>query len=124
MTHTLDAVALPEELVWRDEFKWTPVKQSIEYTLPGAQIIDSGVKLAGRPISLNDENAWVDYMTLNALYAKLQADSEMVLTLIDGRVFNVRFDHQNTPLTATPVIDYNHPDNNDFYRLSLKFITV
>lgn len=41
-------IELPPDLHWRDEFSWTPVEQSTEYSLTGALIVQSGARQAGR----------------------------------------------------------------------------
>lgn len=126
MTITLDAVVLPDDLIWTDEFDWTPVQQSQEYTLSGALILDSGIKQAGRTMTLTGDvdAAWSERADIKAIYAKLPDDSAMTLTLNDGRVFNVVFDHAQTPLSAKPIIDFSTPDDADMYQLTLKFIQV
>jgi len=50
--HTLGAIQIPRGMVWVDEFDWNPVEKSIEYSITGALLIDSGVRLAGRTITL------------------------------------------------------------------------
>lgn len=126
MNATLDAFSLPTDLVWINEFEWTPVEQSEEYTLNGALIFDSGIKQAGRPITLEGgvDAAWLERGELKTLYAKLDDDAAMTLTLGDGRVFTVRFDHKNQPIESEPIIDYAVPEDEDKYTLTVRFITV
>ena len=52
MAITLGAVTLPQGLVWSDEFDWTPLAQTTEYSLTGALIVEQAEKQAGRPITL------------------------------------------------------------------------
>lgn len=123
---TLGAIQLPDDLIWINEFDWSPIVQSRSYTLTGAQIVESGKMLAGRPITMagDETSAWISRATLKSLYALLDTDPAMLLTLHDGRSFNVKFDHAQQPIQAKLVVDYNNPDDSDFYTLSLKFFTV
>lgn len=125
MSITLDALTLPDDLIWTDEFEWTPIQQNKAYTLTGALVVESGSKLAGRPVTLvgGDNAAWASRSLITALYDKLTGDPTMTLTLHDARSFNVKF-MQETPIQSKPVIDYNNPSSDDFYTLTLKLFTV
>ena len=126
MAITLDAITLPEDLIWVDEFDWSPIAQGSKRSITGALILNSGVKLKGRKITLVGEENWVDCLRslVKTLHTKLGDDAQMILTLHDARSFNVRFDHQSKPINAQPVIDYNNPDDSDNYSLTLRFFTV
>jgi len=121
---TLDALELPKDLTWVDEFDWTPVQQTETYTLTGALVLESGIKQAGRTITLSgNASGWAERSLIKSLYAKLTATPPLTLTLHDGRVFNVAFNQQR-PLDAKPVVDFNNPDDTDYYTLTLKFIAL
>jgi hypothetical protein len=122
---TLDAITLPEDLIWVDEFAWTPVQQTESFTLTGALILETGLKQAGRPITLvgGDSAAWIDRATLKALHTKLADAATMTLTLNDGRTFAVVF-KGDQPVTAEPIVDYSTPDDGDWYSLTLKLMQV
>lgn len=125
MSILLDGIGLAEDMIWVDEFDWTPVQQSQQYTLTGALILETGVKLAGQPITLvgGQDAAWVTRETVKALYAKLTGTPPFTLTLNDASTFNVTFAAGN-PIEARPIIDYNNPDDSDVYSLTLRFITM
>jgi hypothetical protein len=122
----LDDLTLPEDLLWMDEFDWTPVEQSQSYSITGALIIETGTKQAGRPITLSGGQDFgvIDRAALKLLSAKLSTNSPMVLTLNDQRVFNVIFNHTKNPIEAKPWIDYSTPDDADFYTLKISLIAV
>lgn len=126
MAITLGSITLPADLLWTDEFDWTPIQQNKNYTLTGALVIESGKMLAGRPITLSggDNHGWASRATVKALYAALDADTTMTLTLNDARTFSVKFDHAATPIQARQIVDYNNPADSDHYSLTLKLITV
>jgi hypothetical protein len=119
MSISLDAIALPADLIWADEFAWSPVQQQQQYTL-------TGIKQAGRPITLiGGANAgWVTRATVKALYAKLDDAGPFTLTLNDASTHSVVFSHDQTPIEAAPIIDYNNPDDGDLYSLTLRFIKL
>jgi len=126
MSISLGAVTLPSDLIWTDEFDWSPIQQSEAYTLTGALVIESGKMLAGRPITLagSETSAWASRATVKALYALLDTNPTLTLTLNDARTFSVKFKHGAQPIQAKPIIDYNNPDDSDIYALTIKLLTV
>lgn len=126
MSITLDAIALPSDLIWIDEFDWSPRQQKESYTLTGALIVELGVKQKGRTITLlgGAESAWIERSVLVALYAKLSDAAAMTLTLNDARVFSVVFSTDSRPIEVAPIIDYSTPDSADWYSLTLKLMQV
>jgi len=122
-TITLDEIALPANLTWEDEFDWNPVSQKMTYTLSGSLVVESGVKQAGRPITLS--GAWIKRSVLLAVQAKLLAPQQMVLTLPDGRTFNVIFRyHDSLPLVTEPVFELVNPPDTHLYLITLKLMEV
>lgn len=66
------ALDLDPDLYWRDEFDWYAIEQSAERGLTGALIVDEGVRLDGRPITLtppDDNAAWMPRAVLTQLQA-------------------------------------------------------
>ena len=125
MSTTLDAVTLPEDLLWVDEYAYTPVKQTVAIALDGSQIIEAAAQSAGRPITLQggDNYAWIDKATLELLRLK-QATPGLQMTLILlGVSYNVLF-VQPGGIEAKPIIDYSDPDSSDLYSVTLKFFEV
>jgi hypothetical protein len=122
----LDTLTLPTDLIWIDEFDWTPVQQTQTYSITGALIIESGVKQAGRPITLSGDNssAVISRADLKTLQTKLATNSTMVLTLNDARTFNVIFNHSKNPIEAKSWIDYSDPIDADFYTLKINLLVV
>ena len=126
MSIVLDGLTLPSGLIWVDEFDWSPIQQSTARSVAGSLFVDSGTKTKGRPIRLQGEDnaGWIDRIDLVALYAKLDLDIQMVLTLEDARVFDVKFDHANTAIQSDPIIDYELAIDEDNYTLAINLITV
>ena len=67
--HQLGSVSLPADMTWIDEFNWPTVIRAREYALTGALIVDSGQRLAGRPITLQGDSSggWIMRSTVDAL---------------------------------------------------------
>lgn len=135
MAITLGAITLPATLVWEDEFAWSPVAQSTEYSLTGALIVQEATKLAGRPITLvgkSDSNAHtggISRTDLLALQTALSvAGASWTLTLHDARTFTVAA--QQDPLEAEPLPVYRsfspaNPASDRWYLIrALKLQTV
>lgn len=124
--HLLGSVGLPADMLWRDEFNWPTVIRSTEYALTGALIVDVGQRLAGRPITLagSTDGGWVTRATVDALRVLASAlPGQYVLTLADGRSFNVVFAPEDA-LTADPVVDFSDPGVDAWYVVTVKLIEV
>ena len=136
MAYTLQGVALPYGLLWVDEHEWTPVAQSQIYSLTGALILETAVKLAGRPITLSGaaDRAWITQATLDALRALLDAEIAALLALLepdpmtlitpDGRSFSVAWNHNGPPISATPIKPRWPGDGEKYGLVALKLLEV
>lgn len=126
MAITLDSLALPPDLVWTDEFKWTPVFQEIDHALDGTLIVQTGVAGKGRPITLAGDggSGWIARGDLLALYALAQNPGPFALSLHDGRTFSVEFRRSDQPIDAAPVVDYSNPGPEDWYTLVVRLMEV
>jgi hypothetical protein len=104
MAITLGALTLPQGLRWSDEFSWSALAQTTEYSLTGALIVEQATKQAGRPITLIGGNqwAWLTRAQAAALKALLDAGNEMTLTLHDSRTFTV-LPAGDEPLAVSPL---------------------
>lgn len=122
----LDDLTLPEDLIWLDEFDWSPVEQSQTYSITGALIIETDIKQAGRPVTLSGGNDFgmITRANLKLLQAKLTQTTPLILTLNDTRTFNVIFNHSKTPIESRLWIDYSTPEDSDFYTLKINLLAV
>ena len=115
-----------EQLEWVDEFEWDAITQSQERSLSGALLIQEGVKLHGRPITLQSNGgAWFTLATVRALEAlRDQPGAVMQLVLPRGDQYWVTWNRENgSPLAAKQVI--RSQDMADtLYELTLRLITV
>ena len=122
-------ITLPADMHWSDEYAWLPTAQQTEVAFDGALIVQESAQLAGRPVTLEGgvTFAWIDRATLESLrtLASTPRDMPMVLTLLDGRAFNVLFRHGATPaVDAKPILDIVPFADGDAYALTLRLLQV
>lgn len=127
--HTLGTLQLPRGMVWADEFSWSEVQKSAEYSVTGALLIDAAVKQAGRPITLRGDASagWIQRSVLLSLLTLAAADplGEHLLTLADGRSFTVQFaPGEPGPIDASPVARPELPPNTHPYVATVRLIEV
>lgn len=125
--HALATLPIPRGMVWVDEFGWSAVDKSLEYSLRGAAIIDSAKRLAGRPITLQgeEEAGWISRDALRAVQALADsnADGTYSLLLADGRTFTVQF-APGTPVEGRPIARPELPEGSYPYVATVRLITV
>lgn len=118
-------VELPYDLRWTDE-AWSPVHQSVERGLTGAQIVQVGMRQAGRPITLEppDRGGWMERSVLTQLQ-QWRDDPHGELTLqLRGTSFAVRWRHGEGALTWEPLRHRADPPSTDRVLPTLRFDTV
>ena len=128
MAITLDAITLPDDLVWSDEFGWSNVTQSVDRSLTGALVIQEAVQPKGRIITLSgsQDSGWITKAVLDTILIQANTpDNEMTLTY-HGEVYNVMFHRSgnNSPVEGKLIVDYSDRAANDNYSIILNFIEV
>jgi len=123
----LDAVALPSNLYWSNEFAFKPVSQSKQRGVTGRMHIKATPLLYGQPITLT--GAWVTRAELLILQAMENAiDTVRTLTLNNGDTHAVLFDLEAGGLAATPEYPLTaplcNPDAATLYKITINLITV
>lgn len=121
-------LTLDPDLFWEDEFAWAATEQSFTRGLTGKPIIQVGLRLAGRPITLKNEDEASAWMT-RADMAQLQAwadmpDLRMTLTLRGVAYLVLGRHHDGGMFEARPLIHYADPLPADWVLATLRFITV
>jgi hypothetical protein len=120
-------VELSPDLLWSDEFNWSPVDQTAEPSITGALIVMATKRLAGRPITLepeDDNSGWMLRDVIEQL-RNWAAQPGLALQLtLRGTTRDVIFRHQDGALDARPVVHYSEMDASDFYLATLKFMEV
>lgn len=120
-------LTLPEDLRWVDEYAWSPVEQSVGYALAGSLIVETGTRLAGRPVTLaaDADRAWIIKAALDQLYTWAGvAGKTLTLTLADARVMSVMYRHHDVAIQAEPVMFAVPAQSGDFYVVTLRLMQV
>ena len=130
LTRDLDVITLPPDLLWEDEFAWSPTSQGTERSITGALLVDVGPRQDGRLITLTgtERHAWMRRTEVQALRAWLALPEQVFTLSINGAVFTVLFDHgtdeTSRAFAVTGVVDYSDPQGHHFYcNVTLRFIT-
>jgi hypothetical protein len=121
----LGGVNITDNFVWSDEFSYNQLEQSQERSLTGGMIIQNGLKLFGRPMTLGE--SWLPRSTLDALFTLEATGAAMDVTLADGREFSVVFDRsRGIAIDAKPVHDYVNAANESgwLYAGTIRLLTV
>ena len=105
LTYNGTTATLSDRLHWSDEYDWSPVQQSTEYSTEGALLVDVAVKLAGRPITLegSDTAAWLSRAVCDTLQAWAALPGIELTLVVRGVAHNVMFDHAQKGFTAQPI---------------------
>jgi len=124
---TLDTLTLPSGLSWADEYNAQSVAQTVRRTLDGGQVITYAGLQAGRHITLTsgEDFGWVRKSVVDALATKAASPGAIYSLSIRGQTYPVLFLHHEPPaLDATPLWPVANPQSDDYYRITLKLITV
>jgi hypothetical protein len=129
LTRNAQTLDLPEALLWTDELAWSPVVQSVAYSIEGALIVDRLVRQAGRPITLagSATRGWVERGTLRQLQAWACDAAEAVMVLIlRNAAYRVIFDlAEGGAVQGEPVLAWDAPQDADaYFNVKLKFLEV
>lgn len=122
-----EAILLPDDLRWTDEFAWRAVQESKEYSSTGALVVDREIKQAGRPITLQSYEDFAGVMLLSDVRTihqwSLSPTTRMRLTL-RGSNYEVIFNCEKEPIEAEPFVDYSDPADTDYFKVKLAFLEV
>ncbi len=122
-------VALNPDLFWSDEHNWAPVEQAVDRTITGALIVQSALRTAGRPITLEpeaDSSAWTTLATVTALRNWAAVPGKTLTLTLRGTARTVLFRHQDGGLEAKPVVQYRDGEElpSDFYLCTIRLMEI
>lgn len=109
MSITLGTIALPDNLIWEDEFAWSPVTRTLRRHPGGWYIERTAAANNPRPITLVGGRqgltswAWITRANLLTLQALLEQAGPHRLTLHDARAFDVYAIGEAGVVDATPL---------------------
>lgn len=122
---TLDGVALPIDLVWKDKLKWQSVAMTSLNTLGGNLVVFTQQLLNGRPITLEatESTGWIEKSVVDELVSRSNVPGALYVLTIGADTFNVMFRHTEPPaLDLEPLVEGYEP--SIYYKGVLKFITI
>lgn len=123
----LDSIDLDDQFEWVDEFEWDAISQEQERSITGALLVQEGVKVHGRPITLQSNGGvWTPLSVVRQLeILRDQPGRVMLLRLSDAREFHVIFNRiEGPPLAAKPLFRRVNPSDDWLYEVDLRLITV
>ncbi|ABM37555.1 hypothetical protein [Polaromonas naphthalenivorans] len=105
LTYLGTTAALTDRLQWSDEYEWSPVEQSTEYSTEGVLLVDVALKQAGRPITLDgtQTEAWITRAACDTLQAWAALPGITLTLTVRGVARAVMFDHAKKGFEATPI---------------------
>jgi len=133
LTYNGTELALPDHLLWTDEYSWSPVVSKTAYTTNGSLVVHVGKRQAGRPITLDGrETAWINRDACDQLREWAALPGATFQLTVRGIARTVRFDTSDgsSGFDAEPVrklLDSEHtnaPASVLLYRPFFKFLEV
>lgn len=128
MAITLDAISLPIDLIWSDEYAWSPVVQNIDKSLTGALIIQEAAQPKGRLITLigGADAAWITKTIADLIQAKADTPDLTMSLNFHGVVYSVKFIRQGnkSPFESKEIYELADPDAEHIYSFTLKLMEV
>ena len=118
------SITLGKDVIWGNEWDWTGVPQKVRKTLNGAAVVETlSPNSATQPITL--KCGWQRKSVIDQLVSMRDRTDQTVmdLTLCDGRVKEVLFDHEGgNPVEVTPIVemsDYTDTASPDYFEVTL-----
>jgi len=120
LTYASTTLALPDAVLWSDEYDWQPVEERRTYSITGALLIDVGLRLTGRPITLR--GWWLSRAQIDQLQAWAALPAAFLTLVLRGVTYTVRFDHVAPPVEAASLFALQDPDAATLYSVTARFI--
>lgn len=119
---------LSDRLVWSDEFSWSPVVQATETSTTGALLVDVGLLVAGREITLQgaETATWLTRATCVTLRAWAALPTATFTLVLRGVARQVIFNRERGGFDATPVwhLADGQEDDSDLLVPTLRFLEL
>lgn len=123
ITDGTTVINLPPDMDWRDEFGWTPVEHSTDYSMTGALVVQEGERQDGRPITLfGGRDVWVERATIEALHAMASVPDQLMTLALWGRSFTVMF--RRPAIEAEPIRRMANPGAGHKYAATINLMEI
>ncbi|MBF0590305.1 MAG: hypothetical protein HQL53_14385 [Magnetococcales bacterium] len=120
------AFTFPPGLILKDEFNHTRISQKVRITLSGDHVIEESARAAGRILVFEGADCWMKRSDVAVLHG-LGETIGLVMDLAtnDSQHYRVMFHREKGPaLVITPVVPFEDPDADSYYRIGLKLIEI
>lgn len=124
---SLDGLVLSADLWWSDEYRSSNVSQSARRCLDGSLVVFYSGQHLGMPITLESQSdaGWLTRAQVEALQRLADSPGGVYLLQLRGTSQSVMFRHHEAPaFEATPLLALAYPASTDYYRVTLKLMTV
>jgi len=124
MIGTFDGIELNDDIIWINEGEGSIQPQSVKIAIDGTPHFFHGDQTGTRTMSI--DCGWISKFKLNQI-RNIKAESpqrQVVLSLSDGRSFNVYFDHSSNPIIETPIIERPEYTDSDQFEVILNLFLV
>ena len=116
---------LHSQFHFKNRYDWQQMAQSeSQRTLSGGIVVQRSLKLNGREIELNGENAQVPRSVLEKLQEWATQNLKFSLESPTGEKINVIFAQKGWEIVKEKVIREDNQESTDIFRINLFFITV
>ena len=120
---------LSERLLWTDEFAYSPVLQENRFGTDGSMHVHLGVRVAGRPITLNgvESEAWINRVDVDRLQGWASVPGVRFSLLLRGVQRTVIFDHTRAPaFQADPIwqLADGEQSGDEMFRPTFNFLEI
>jgi len=119
MAMIIGGVTLDKDMIWENEFQFTPAAGTAERAIDGHMVVQSFKTVGGQPMTLvgGESFGWQTRSTVIALQALANnPGATFTVTLPDTRTFNVMFRvEEETVMLFQPIALASAPDANFWY---------
>lgn len=123
ITDDTNVITLPPDMDWRDEFSWTPVEHSTDYSMTGSLVVQEGQRQDGRPITLyGGREVWISRATIESLYAMASVPDQRMTLALWGRSFTVMF--RRPAIEAEPIRRIANPGSEHKYAVTINLMEI
>ena len=120
-----ETLELHSQFHFKNRYDWQQMAQSeSQRTLSGGIVVQRSLKLNGREIELNGENAQVPRSVLEKLQEWATQNLKFSLESPTGEKINVIFAQKGWEIVKEKVIREDNQESTDIFRINLFFITI
>lgn len=126
-TLTLGGISLNPSMAWVDRHAPQGAAQSVRYTLGGGVIVQAAAVEAGREITLQSlpDQGLLQYSVVEQIMALAEQAGAVHVLDVDGTAYSVVFRNHDAPsFVAEPLIARIAPFDDDYFRCTIKLMTV